>query len=66
MTKDVVKLVETEVMVLAKRLHNDLDEEVFDRKATEKVELVRKESEKMVLFLKAHCQHLCLSRQLKN
>ena len=42
MTKDVLKLAETEVMVLAKRLHNDLDQEILDRKASEKVELVRK------------------------
>ena len=40
-TKDAIKIAETEIMSLAKRLHTDLDEKVFEKEIAEKIELTR-------------------------
>ena len=40
-TKDAFKIAETEIMCLAKRLHDDLDEDIFEKAVVEKIEKTR-------------------------
>ena len=55
-TKDALKLAETEIKCLAKRLHDDLDEEIFGNEIVEKIELVRNvcDLESLVSRIKEH------------